>query len=447
MRQTDFSNDEAVGLPRRPAQPARRRDPAARAGCRGGRRGHHRGPRQRGGVRLPAGSRRRGRDPGSARRGPPVRGVAAGRAATPRHRARRWASGPRGRPGPTSPAGSTDPDRPDVLRDRRGRRPRLGPRATPAHDPTDGDRRPSGRGQGRLLLPDHRRRRASIPDRIRHLVDTLAETRGRGAEVVLVSSGAIAAGLAPLGLARRPRALPGAAGRGLGGPGAAGAPLHRGAGPARHHRRPGAAHRRRRDPALALPQRLPDLREAARARRPPDRQRERHRGHHRDPVRRQRPAGRPGRPPGARRPAGAAQRRRRAVRRQPVASRRGPGAGGGRGDRPAPESGSDGPAPSGSAPAACGPRSTRRGSPPAPGSRWCSPPPSRAGRALAGDRSGHALPRDRPAAADPAALAGPRHRAEGHAGPRRGCGPGGRGAPGVAARRRRHRGHRVLRRR
>ncbi len=46
------------------------------------------------------------------------------------------------------------------------------------------------------------------PDRVRRLVDVLASTRARGVEVVLVSSGAIAAGLAPLGLARRPRALP-----------------------------------------------------------------------------------------------------------------------------------------------------------------------------------------------------------------------------------------------
>ncbi len=46
------------------------------------------------------------------------------------------------------------------------------------------------------------------PDRVRRLVDVLATTRARGVEVVLVSSGAIAAGLAPLGLARRPRALP-----------------------------------------------------------------------------------------------------------------------------------------------------------------------------------------------------------------------------------------------
>lgn len=45
------------------------------------------------------------------------------------------------------------------------------------------------------------------PDRVRALVDTLAALRARGAEVVLVSSGAIAAGLVPLGLTRRPRDL------------------------------------------------------------------------------------------------------------------------------------------------------------------------------------------------------------------------------------------------
>ncbi len=45
------------------------------------------------------------------------------------------------------------------------------------------------------------------PGRVRALVDALADARSRGAEVVLVSSGAIAAGLAPLGLPRRPRDL------------------------------------------------------------------------------------------------------------------------------------------------------------------------------------------------------------------------------------------------
>src|SRR3954447_14044779 len=45
------------------------------------------------------------------------------------------------------------------------------------------------------------------PDRVRALVDALAAARHRGDEIVLVSSGAIAAGLAPLGLPRRPRDL------------------------------------------------------------------------------------------------------------------------------------------------------------------------------------------------------------------------------------------------
>jgi glutamate 5-kinase len=45
------------------------------------------------------------------------------------------------------------------------------------------------------------------PDRVRRLVDVLASVRARGAEVVLVSSGAIAAGLPPLQLKRRPRGL------------------------------------------------------------------------------------------------------------------------------------------------------------------------------------------------------------------------------------------------
>ncbi|GAA1923915.1 glutamate 5-kinase [Nocardioides lentus] len=45
------------------------------------------------------------------------------------------------------------------------------------------------------------------PVRLDALVDALAAARARGAEVVLVSSGAIAAGLAPLGLRRRPHQL------------------------------------------------------------------------------------------------------------------------------------------------------------------------------------------------------------------------------------------------
>ena len=45
------------------------------------------------------------------------------------------------------------------------------------------------------------------PGRIQELVDTLAVARAAGREVVLVSSGAIAAGLSPLGLKTRPRDL------------------------------------------------------------------------------------------------------------------------------------------------------------------------------------------------------------------------------------------------
>lgn len=47
-------------------------------------------------------------------------------------------------------------------------------------------------------------------DRVDALVDALAKVRTRpdAPEVVLVSSGAIAAGLAPLGLERRPRTSP-----------------------------------------------------------------------------------------------------------------------------------------------------------------------------------------------------------------------------------------------
>src|SRR5690242_1304908 len=44
-------------------------------------------------------------------------------------------------------------------------------------------------------------------DRVEALVEALDERRRSGTEIILVSSGAIAAGLAPLGLARRPRDL------------------------------------------------------------------------------------------------------------------------------------------------------------------------------------------------------------------------------------------------
>jgi glutamate 5-kinase len=45
------------------------------------------------------------------------------------------------------------------------------------------------------------------PARLDALVDALAARRTAGSQVVLVSSGAIASGLAPLGISRRPRDL------------------------------------------------------------------------------------------------------------------------------------------------------------------------------------------------------------------------------------------------
>ena len=177
------------------------------------------------------------------------------------------------------------------------------------------------RGQGRFVLADHRRRRHRPRPGPRRWSTAwpayAAGSRPRPGLLGRHRRRPVAAGVQ----APSPRPRPPAGGR-VGGAGAAGAPLHRGVRPARPGHRPGAAHPRRRDPAQPLPQRPAHLRQAARARRGPDRQRERHRGHLRDPVRRQRPARRAGGAPGARRPAGAALRRRRAVRRPARATRR-----------------------------------------------------------------------------------------------------------------------------
>lgn len=58
-------------------------------------------------------------------------------------------------------------------------------------------------GSSSLTSPDGR----LDPDRLRALVDVLAARRNAGGQVVLVSSGAIAAAIGPLGLATRPRDL------------------------------------------------------------------------------------------------------------------------------------------------------------------------------------------------------------------------------------------------
>ena len=97
--------------------------------------------------------------------------------------------------------------------------------------------------------------------------------------------------------------------------GGAGQLLERGVRPLRPHRRAGAADRARHLDAGAAHQRPAHAGPAARAARGGDRQRERHRGHQRDPVRRQRPAFGAGGPPGRCRRAGAAVRHRRPLRR------------------------------------------------------------------------------------------------------------------------------------
>ena len=158
-----------------------------------------------------------------------------------------------------------------------------------------GHRGSTDRGQGRVVVVDHRDRRARR--RPGRRAGGRACRGGSPAEVVLVSSGAIAAGLAPLGLSRRPRDLATQQAAASVGQGLLMRALQRRVRAARRGRA-GPADRRRRDPAGALPQCLPDAAPAARPAGHPDRQRERHRRHRGDPVRRQRPAGGAGRPPG-----------------------------------------------------------------------------------------------------------------------------------------------------
>ena len=217
------------------------------------------------------------------------------------------------------------------------------------------------------------------PARLDALVDALAARRQAGQQVVLVSSGAIAAGIAPLGLRGRPRDL--ATQQAAASVGQLLLAERYAASFARYGRTVGQVlltaddlHRRG-----ALPQRGAHPGTAAGARRDPDRQRERHGRHPGDPVRRQRPAGGAGGAPGARRRAGAALRHRRPLHRRPAPARR---------DRWWPRSARP---PTWRrcgwpvrarrwAPAAWPPRSTPPRSPPAPASRCCSPPPTGSAR-------------------------------------------------------------------
>ena len=173
------------------------------------------------------------------------------------------------------------------------------------HDPRR-TRRPRGIGRGERVTVSVRDR-AGIPSakrivvkvgsssisgdnagQIAPLVDALADAHGRGTEIVLVSSGAIATGmpyLRPRRAARRPRHP---AGRGIRRPEPADLPLPGQPRPLRHRRRPGAADRRRpreRRPTAAT---RSGPWTACWPAHPADRERERHRRHPRDPLRRQR---------------------------------------------------------------------------------------------------------------------------------------------------------------
>ena len=147
------------------------------------------------------------------------------------------------------------------------------------------------------------------------LADDIAALVKAGKQVIVVSSGAIALGRHVLGFAKgRARA------REVAGRRRRRADLARRRLPGRVQ---GARARRRADPAHAgryrgappLSQRPPDHRHAAGRARRPRRQRERHGGHRRDPLRRQRPPLRPRRQHDERRLPGAALRRRRPLHR------------------------------------------------------------------------------------------------------------------------------------
>ena len=161
----------------------------------------------------------------------------------------------------------------------------------------DAERRPAEGGVARFA---RRRHRAAAQGQARHHRGLVRRDRARplGAQ----------AAEGPAQARRQP-------GRRRRRPDRAGPHLGRGAGQARHHREPDSGHARRHRGAPALSQRALDHRQAAGVALGPGDQRERHRGDHRNPLRRQRPPCRPRRHHGERRPAGAAVRHRRPLRR------------------------------------------------------------------------------------------------------------------------------------
>ena len=180
-------------------------------------------------------------------------------------------------------------------------------------------------GSGLITAPGE----GPVAPRISALAADLAALVKDRREVALVSSGAIATGMARLGLPARPRSIPGEAGgrrrRAIG----ADVAVRAGLQAPRHPGRPGAAHAGGHQRSLALPQRAQHAPRAPRLRRLAHHQRERHGGRGRDQGRRQRQSRRARRAPDRRRPPGPAHRRGRALHGRPAA----------RSHRPAPRDG------------------------------------------------------------------------------------------------------------
>ena len=107
VRQTDFSNDEAVGFLADRLNRLGVEDAAARARRRRGRHGRSSATADNAVVfDFEPGDRRRRRDARPPRRGPALRGDAPGGRAAAARSTRRCPSAPRARPAPTWPAGS-----------------------------------------------------------------------------------------------------------------------------------------------------------------------------------------------------------------------------------------------------------------------------------------------------------------------------------------------------
>ena len=186
-------------------------------------------------------------------------------------------------------------------------------------------RRPDAAGGQDRHVVDHRRARG---DRRRTVVDTLcdqlAALRAAGHEVILVSSGAVSAGVAALGMSARPTDMPTLQAISAAGQSRLMGTYNRSLARHRSGRRAGAAgaQRLRRSPPVSA--RPPDAAALDRARLHPDHQRERRDRQPRTALRRQRSHRRARRPQRQRRSAGAADRHAGVVHRRSRAPTRTP---------------------------------------------------------------------------------------------------------------------------